>query len=288
MNFHERLVAGSPVLLDGATGSELEARGADVRLPLWSAACLLDLKGRSLLRTIHADYIRAGAEVITTNTFRTNPRALRTADLEDRAKTLTRAAVDEVRFAIEEAAQSQKIYIAGSVAPVEDCYRPDLVPPDEELYDEHRRHIDHLYEAGTDILLIETMNTIREARTAAAYAKQTDRPVLVSFVCKDEEHLYSGEPLEQAVTEISRLNPTAILVNCARPEVLEKNIEILKDTAKVPIGAYANVLVSEKFKATITPESHEDRVKNWVARFGLRLIGGCCGASPKFIERLVS
>src|SRR5262245_30418452 len=107
------------MLLDGGTGTELLRRGYRTTLPLWSAGALLDRP--DLVAAIHADYAKAGAEIVTANTFRTNVRALRKAGLEARAPELNRLAVKLAR-------DSGAPFVAGSIAPLEDCYRPDLVP----------------------------------------------------------------------------------------------------------------------------------------------------------------
>lgn len=285
MTFPDRLSHASPVLLDGATGSELEARGVNTELPLWSTIALLSNHGKKILRTIHADYMKAGAEIITANTFRTNFRALEKESMGSRAKELTRAAAEEVRFAYEESKITEPIFIAGSVAPVEDCYAPELVPPDEELYDEHRRHIDHLFDANVDLFLIETMNTIREAAIALAYAKQTQLPVLVSFICKDPEHLLSGESLEKAVERCEILKPDAILINCVDVNLMNQNLEALRSFTKLPIGGYANILKKgHTSESGISPQDYAKQMNEWIDRFDLRIVGGCCGTSPKHIQ----
>lgn len=287
MEFLKRLADKDPILLDGATGSQLEARGVSTELPLWSTIALLSNEGRQTLRSIHKDYILAGAEIITANTFRTNYRALKKENLHSRARELTRIAVDEVRFAYEESKVAAPVMIAGSIAPVEDCYSPELVPLDAELSDEHRRHIDNLYDAQVNILLIETMNTIREAMIALDYAKQTGWPVLVSFVCKDPEHILSGEPLEEAVHRSEKYGPQAILINCVDVHLMERNLEALRYLTKMPIGAYANVL--KKGHATQfenSPEEYSKIVRDWIGRFQLKIVGGCCGTTPKHIQIL--
>ncbi|MBL7960032.1 homocysteine S-methyltransferase family protein [bacterium] len=287
MTFSDRLSQSSIIILDGATGSELEARGVKTLLPLWSTVALLSREGRKTLRSIHRDYIHAGAEIITANTFRTNYRALKKESMESRAFELTRIAVDEVRFAREESKVTSPVLIAGSVAPVEDCYSPELVPASEELLDEHRRHIDNLYNSGVDVILIETMNTIREAVIALEYAKQTELPVLVSFICKDPEHLLSGESLEKAVESIAVLKPDVILINCVDVNLIEGNLEALRSLTSLPIGGYANVLKKgHTTESDITPQDYAKRVEDWINRFQMKVVGGCCGTTPKHIQYL--
>ena len=138
------------VLLDGATGTELNRRGVDTGLPMWSANALTTDTGLNVLRQIHLDYLNAGADVLTTNTFRAHRRAL--AGTGHAARELTRRAVATAQEAV--AQFGRHAQVAGSVAPLEDCYRPDQVPPDDECRAEHSERIHHLVEAGADLLLI--------------------------------------------------------------------------------------------------------------------------------------
>ncbi|MFN7842312.1 MAG: homocysteine S-methyltransferase family protein, partial [Pirellula sp.] len=141
------------LLLDGATGTELNRRGVDTGLPLWSANALTIDSGLNILREVHLDYLNAGADIITTNTFRTNRRALVGKGFS--ARELTLRAVSTAREAVAEF--GKPALVAGSVSSLEDCYRPDLVPSDDECIDEHTERIDHLVQGGIDLLLIETM-----------------------------------------------------------------------------------------------------------------------------------
>lgn len=290
MKQNQLLKSGS-IILDGATGTELERRGIRIDLPLWSAVALLDKEGRSALRSIHADYIRAGADIITANTFRTNIRTLKKAGLESGAKTLTQDAVEEVRRAVDFINADRQILIAGSVAPVEDCYSPERVPPDTELMSEHHRHIDYLYDAGVDVMLIETMNTIREARIVLEYCVQTGKQVLISYVCIDGEHLFSGEKLSDAVTMAAQYSPCAVLVNCATVDIIDKNLMIIRSKWEGRTGAYANILSDQVnknsgFEYSLTPAQYAEHVSRWMNNYQASITGGCCGTTPEHIKAI--
>ena len=151
------------LLLDGATGTELGRRGVDISLPLWSARALLDAP--KTLEAVHRDYLHAGADLITTCTFRTHRRSLAKGNLGDRARELTHRAVEIAQRARD--AVNRKAKVVGSVAPLEDCYRADLAPPLQQCEAEHREIIGQLLEAGVDGILIETQNTLRESAAAA-------------------------------------------------------------------------------------------------------------------------
>ena len=205
MAFIQRLQNPKPLLLDGATGSELERRGADTTLPLWSARALIE--AQDVLLNVHQDYVRAGAEVITTNTFRTHRRSLAKAGMGDRALELTYKAVEIAK-------RSGAAFVAGSIAPLEDCYSPDLVPTQAECEAEHAELAQNLADAGVDLILVEAMNCIREAVAATQAALNTGVPVLTSFVCRSDGRLFSGETVAAAVQAIAPLGVNGLLINC--------------------------------------------------------------------------
>lgn len=280
--FLQRLESGPPVLLDGATGTELIRRGSKLELPLWSAEPLLS--DHPSVLNVHREYVLAGAEVITANTFRTNRRTLQKVGLERNFRTLTMLAVDLAR-------QSGAPFVAGSIAPLEDCYRPDLVPPPETARIEHAEMAGVLAEAGCDLILIETMNTISEAVAAVQAAKSaTKLPVLVSFVCTAEGRLLSGQDPTDAARAVEGLGVAGVLTNCtplaAVPGVLEK----LRHTTLLPIGAYGNIGVEDaevgwKLAPHEAPDAYARAAEEWV-RLGARVIGGCCGTTPLHIQKL--
>src|SRR5262245_28162111 len=152
----ERLAEPAPLLLDSAMGTELERRGARSQLPLWSAWALVEAP--SLVLAIHRDDIEAGADILTANTFRTHRRSLQKGGKARRTEELTEQAVTLARRAAGES--PRPILVAGSLSPLEDCYRPDLVPEDGALWQEHGQQARLLAEAGVDLILAETHNTV--------------------------------------------------------------------------------------------------------------------------------
>jgi S-methylmethionine-dependent homocysteine/selenocysteine methylase len=281
----QRLCHGPPLLLDGATGTELERRGAPAALPLWSAHALLTAP--QLVEQIHRDYVQGGAEVLTANTFRTQRRALSRGGLADRTEELTERAVRLARRAARAAPAGRRVWIAGSVSPLEDCYRPDRVPADAALEREHDEHVRNLVQAGVDLLLIETMNTIREAEAATRAARRRHAAVLVSFVADAEARLLSGEPLAEAVGAIARLEPLGVLVNCLPPSAVHACLVVLRRFA-LPLGVYANLGPPDDetgFTRTeaCTPQEFAEHAASWQAA-GARMLGGCCGTTPDHLR----
>lgn len=281
------LSSSRPVLLDGAMGTELQRRGVDVRVPLWSARALI-AHPEEVLR-IHRDYIAAGAQIITTNTFRTTARTFGRAGLADRSAALTQQAVDLARQARLETS-APGVLLAGSMAPLEDCYSPDCVPDDVALLQEHATHAGRLADAGVDFLLLETLGTSREARAACTAALQTGLEVVVSFLCTGEGTLYSGESIAAAVRSIEPLGPTAFSLNCLSPRRLLPALRALQTATLLPIAVYANVgrPGDERagiFETEVTPEEYSRFAADWISR-GVAIIGGCCGTTPAYIEQL--
>src|SRR5439155_4461376 len=140
-----------------------------------------------------------GARVITANTFRANLRALRQTRLDGAGQAWMVHAAVGVAGAARNEARVPDALIAGSIGPAEDCYRPDLVPGNEELRAEHGWLVRQLSRSGVDLFLIETMNNIREARIAVEQVLSAGGRAWVSFVCDDDATLLSGEPLLGAV-----------------------------------------------------------------------------------------
>ncbi len=281
------LLRHRPLLLDGAMGTELQRRGLDVGLPLWSARALID--NPEEVEAIHREYIAAGAQIITANTFRTTRRTFLRAGLADHSALLTRRAVEIARKARTDC-EAGGILVAGSMAPLEDCYRPDLVPPEAALHAEHAELAERLAEAGVDFLLIETMGTLREARAACTAAVQTGLEVLVSFLCSGEGRLYGGDSIADAVRSIAPLGPAAFSLNCISPRRVDPALRALQAATSLPIAVYANVgrpggERDETFQADVTPEEYCRFAETWRDR-GVAIIGGCCGTSPAYIRQL--
>ncbi len=303
-SFVARLASGRMLLLDGATGTELQRRGVDTSLPLWSARALLEAP--DVLRAIHRDYAAAGADIITTNTFRTHRRTLARAGLGEGARALTPLAVKIAREVAQQG--DHEIFVAGSMSPLEDCYSPQLVPPDGELWIEHAEMAHDLAQAGCDLLLVETMNTSREAVIAARCAATTGLPVCVSFVAglnglppdqvdEGAAHealarvtLLSGESITGAVQAVQRLRPAVILINCVPLAYIDRAFDELRAAHRGPIGLYANVgHADDRIGWTLTddvqPAAYAQHARYWMQR-GAAIIGGCCGTTPDHIAAL--
>ncbi len=280
-----------PLFLSGATGTEIQRRGFPTTLPLWSAQVLFDRP--DLLTEIYLDYIRAGADIITTNTFRTQRRTLALAGLADETERINRLAVDLAVAARDAEKRSRPVYIAGCITTLEDCYRPDLVPAPGVCAAEHDEQVSLLAETPVDFFLLETFNTITEAEIAAKKVAKTGRPFAVSFTAGLDGNILNGDTWENAVVRLAPLSPLVIMVNCVAPDVATHALGLLAPVAKahnIPFGAYANgtgVAGGEEgwlFSQTGSPvQEYAGECKKW-QKMGATVIGGCCGTSPEYTK----
>lgn len=262
-------------------GTELQRRGADTRLPLWSARALIE--SPELVLAIHREEVSAGAEVLTANTFRTHRRTLEKAGVGARAGELTGLAVALARQAARES--GRRVLVAGSLSPLEDCYRPDLVPEDAVIEREHAEQALALAGAGADLILAETHNTVRELCAAVRAAKVTGLPVVASVVTDGKGNLLSGEPIEEAVSALAPLRPEVLSINCVPAARLAGDLYRLAAASPgIPLAAYGNLGLPADdtgwvFTESLTPEEYAGHARGWLEA-GARLVGGCCGTTP--------
>ncbi len=285
-------LAHGPLVLDGALGTELERRGVPTPAPLWSAAALINAP--EVVAKIHREYVAAGADILVADTFRTNSRTLaragRLADgpqLNRLAVALARAAADDT--AIRRPGRPRPL-VAASVAPVEDCYTPERVPSDAELADEHAPLARWLADAGAELLWIETMGTLREARAAITAARDVGLPAAVSFVTGEDGRLLGGDELATAVTAIEPFDPVAIGLNCIPPAGMTRQLPSLRALTGRPLAAYAHVnnaapIRGWSFAGAVTPAEYGRLAVAW-RRAGAVIIGGCCGTTPAHVAEV--
>jgi S-methylmethionine-dependent homocysteine/selenocysteine methylase len=278
----------SPLILDGAMGTELERRGFDARLPLWSAWALIEAP--DLVKQIHADYVRAGAQVLTAATFRTTRYSLAKENLASWAEELAALAIRLAREAAEEADPETEITVAGSLAPLEDCYHPEQAPSNEVLAREHAHTAGLLAAAGADLILVETQNSAREAMIAARVALATGLPVWVSLMPRSADQLFNGDSLADTAKTIYELGVEAILVNCCPPDVAKDAVRLLRKTLPdARLGAYPNSAAHEgrpwEFASAYAPSTFA----RWALDIAgeVDILGSCCGTTPEHVAAMV-
>jgi S-methylmethionine-dependent homocysteine/selenocysteine methylase len=259
---------------------------------------------------LHAEYLAAGADVLRTNTFQLNPRIylnvfrnrahmrhIGAPTLENLTPKLLRTSVEVARRARAAAGKDAQVAVAGVLSPLEHCFRPDLAPTPEVARREHDEQARALAEAGADFFLLESMNTLAEAKAALAATRATGKPVWVSFLLGPEGELLSREPLERAAKETEQGGAEAVLVNCAPPEDVTRALARLAKFTSLPFGGFAHVgrfsPPSWKFEFfpqfieqdSWPPPRYAEEARRW-REAGATILGACCGAAPDHIAAL--
>jgi S-methylmethionine-dependent homocysteine/selenocysteine methylase len=293
---HERLAQGGTIVLDGGIGTEILRR--DVT---WADHQVLDRP--TVVRAIHRDYIEAGADVISTNTFQLTRRALYNhfrdeahrkqvgaTDLDDRAERLLRAAA---RLAVETrdaTATVRPVAVAGAITTLEWCFRPDLAPAPEQARAEYVETIGTLADAGCDLVLIETVNSVSEAKVALEAANEVGLPCWMAFAPTERGKLFTGETLADAEAALAPLGVDVILVNCAPPDDCRAGLVEMAKVRSGPKGLYPHIGRFDPpewlFMDEYPPDRYASEAKAWREQ-GATVIGGCCGTTPDTIAAVV-
>ncbi len=300
----DKLDDGKVVVLDGGVGTEvLKRTGRWVRNGIEASP--------DVIREIHRDYIDAGAEVLTANTFQVarhtflnffhdldHMRAIGAPGLEDRAAELQRMAVGYALEARKAAGAERRVAVAGSISPLNHPFRSDRTPDHASAEREHAETARSLAAAGVDFLLLETMNTLAEARAALAAARTTGLPVWVSLAPNGRAETLGREPLASAAG-LAALGAGAILVNGAPPAHVGEAVKALAAVADSPVGGYALLgrYAPPSWKMDFyprfvgweetTPDEYAEEAASWVES-GARIVGGCSGTTPDHIRAVAA
>ena len=287
-------------VLDGAMGGEIQRRVPAAAHGLWSATALLDHP--QMVVDIHREYIDAGATIVTTNTYSTVPSYLGKAGLAERYPELTASAARLARRAVAESGAAEgEVLVAGSLPPLSESYRADLVPDAEAALPIYGTMVKAMVDY-VDLFLCETMASAAEARHAAsqALAFGEGKPVYVSWTLAETpgEGLRSGETIGEAFSRLDDLRLDAFLFNCTHPEAIEVAIGELTELTDKPIGCYPNRLnrvpegwtLDNELNTGLRPDLPEDVYVASILRCieqGASIVGGCCGIGPGYIRALV-
>jgi S-methylmethionine-dependent homocysteine/selenocysteine methylase len=296
-----------PLLLDGGLGRELLKRGVPILTDIWSGTALTEAPEK--VRDVHADFIAAGADIVTTNTYGLARKRLTRAGAEARFAELHRTAG---QLAVEARdAAGRDVAIAGSLPPYSGSYRPDLVEPFETLLPLYTEQAAVLA-PYVDLFICETMSSAGEALAAASGAVKTGKPVWIAWTLHEDRsgRLRSGETVSEAAAVVAHLPIAAFLANCCAPESITAAMPALAVAGHGKFGGYANTFAPvptdwasyggrkldpsnwEEYESSALPlrrdldaESYAAHARRW-RQMGATILGGCCGAGPEHIARL--
>jgi methionine synthase I (cobalamin-dependent) len=315
MILQDKLDSGAVIVLDGATGSEVSRLGGEMSGTAWCA--LANMTHPNTVRLVHEEYIRAGADVITANTFATCRHVLAAADLADQTVAINKRAVELARQARDNVAASRPVAVAGSmsnmVAWIDGTISPDpeFFPTREQEAANQREMADALAQAGADFLILEMMRDVERASLCLEAAIATGLPVWVGLSCsvtadghvtgwsmaQQEPHrLSDGHVMEEAL-------PLADIINALKAvggdvfgimhstiEATHPGLYILFENWNGPVMAYPETLRPDRQNGdpspSATPAEFSDACRSYVEA-GVQIVGGCCGTTIEHIRAMV-
>ena len=295
----QRMSRGEVIILDGATGTELQRRGVPMDELSWSATAIVTHP--DVIREVHRDYIRAGADIITTNTFGTLSLSLRGTRLADRVAEVNRRAVELAREA--RSGSDRPVCIAGSMAGmIGTVYWRDASSSAEEVRRAYREQATLLADAGVDLLFLEMTQDIDVGVAAVEGACAAGLPLWVAFSCNFMSALKGAErplvaqrrdgteyPFEQLIEPVMAAGGEVAGVNHSEVDMMDRALEVVFKHWKGPISVYPNsgdwTPPNWGFDTVISPDAFVASAESWVAR-GAQVVGGCCGIGPDHIRLL--
>lgn len=271
------------VLLDGATGSGLMAAG----MPKGVCTEQWVMEHKDVIVDLQKKYVDAGSQIIYAPTFGANPISLSKFHLEDQIEIINCTLVSYSKEAA-----AGKAYVAGDLTTTGEMMDPFGDLTYDEAYKAYKTQIQHLVNAGVDILVVETMFNVQETLAALEAAQAVcDLPVMCSMTVDADGSFFMGGNIFNAAGILADAGADAVGVNCSvGPDQLESVIQNLVKTVSIPVIAKPNAgmpTISSDGQAVyhMTPEDFT-RHMEVLKKSGARIIGGCCGTTPEFIAQL--
>ena len=275
---------GKCIMIDGATGTELERRGVPQIPNAWNGGGALSHP--EILKQIHKEYIELGAKIIITNTFATGKHTLKDANQIHNFEKLNSEGVLVAKKACKEVNKGS--LIAGGISYWTFTKNK---PPLKILKENVKDQALILKKNGVDLLILEMMEDIKRMMITIEGAKNVNLPIWVGLSCKKDSFgkvvLLNGDSLEKALDNLKNRNIDLINIMHTEIPLINACLDILQNNWKGLIGVYAHSGVMEKtnwtFEEVISPEHYSKYVKEWIER-GINLVGGCCGITTEHIR----
>jgi len=286
------IFASRPVLADGAMGTVLYARGIFIN------RCYdeLNLSDPGLILAVHEEYLQAGAEILESNTFGANRFRLARHGLAGKVREINAAGVRVARQAVDRLKEKQggEAWVAGSVGPLGVRLEPLGKTGLDEARAAFAEQIGALAEAGVDMLILETMPALNEARQALEAARETapELPVLVMVTVDVDSNCLDGSSSQQAAALLTEWGAGAVGVNCSTgPSTVLTAIEAMRSATSLPLAGFPNAGMPRAVEGRniylCSPEYMANFARKAIAA-GAQFVGGCCGTTPNHIRAMRS
>ena len=293
----QRLENNETIILDGAIGAELEKKGAKMHKDLWCGTC--SVESPDLVKKVHEEYILAGADIITTNTYATTPIAMKQYGFDNQVNEFNKKSVQLAKEAVNNS--NKDIAVAGSVSTFGSLYKYGL----EAMKPGFKEQLNILSNEGVDLIILEAMSSQADiVETIVECSSQTKLPVWLSISCVIDDNTnkvmlgFSDtfdtdtniyEDFETSMDNFSKIHQGPILIAHSDIEVTGQAIKIAKKKFNGVLGAYPNRGHYEKphwkFVDNITPSEYLEKARSWVDD-GAQIVGGCCGVGVEEIKAI--
>lgn len=308
MTLDDKLRKGDVIVLDGAVGGEIARLGGEMHAAAWCAVA--NKTHPDTVRRVHEEYIRAGVDVVTTNTFATCRHVLAGAGLADETVAINTRAVELARTAIENVSPGRPVAVAGSmsnnVAWIPGTFSPDerYLPSPEQEAANYREMAEALAAAGVDFLLMEMMLNVEHASRVTQAAVDTGLPVWVGVSCSLRDDgsvtawdMHTEEPadrlsdshragqpisLESVVDALIAFGPQVVGIMHSRVESIGPGLDVLRQRWDGPVMVYPETAGAHN----VAPDAFAAHCRRWVEG-GVQIVGGCCGTTIEHIRALV-
>ena len=293
----QRLENNDTIILDGAIGAELEKKGAKMHKDLWCGTC--SVESPDLVKKVHEEYILAGADIITTNTYATTPIAMKQYGFDDQINEFNKKSVQIAKEAVKNS--NKDIAVAGSVSTFGSLYKFGT----EAMKPGFKEQLKILSGEGVDLIILEAMSSQADiVETIIECSLESKLPVWLSISCVIDDKTnkvmlgYNDtidsdtsiyEDFETSINNFSKIHKGPILIAHSDIEVTGQAIKIAKKKFNGVLGAYPNRGHYEKphwkFVDNITPSEYLEKAKSWVED-GAQIVGGCCGVGVEEIKAI--
>ena len=289
MRFLDRLATGETILADGAMGTMLQAAG----LEKGDAPEELNLSRPETVLHVHRGYVNAGSEIILTNSFGGTRFRLAKHGLAEKVYELNRRAAELARESGEALRPgSGQVIVGGSMGPTGEFFAPVGILAADEARATFAEQAKALADGGADLLVIETMADLQEAKAAIEGAREsTDLPLVCTMTFDTKLHTMMGVSPRKAAETLTNWGVQAIGANCGTgPEEVEKVMEQMKEALpEAVLWAKPNAGVPRLIEGRAEYDATPELMADYALRFenlGVRIIGGCCGSTPEHIAAM--
>ena len=301
ISISERLEQDRIILLDGGVSTEIQKRGVSLDPNVWSGLTIKTHPDQVL--QVHEDYIRAGSQVITANTYSTARHVLESINLGHEAKLLNYKSVQIAKQARDNAAD-RDVWVAGSMSSMPPLMGSHDISLGKHARVSYREQADVLAEAGVDLIIVEMMRDIENAAIVIEAAVSTGLPVWIGYstmMDKDgigvkglrwlDQGKYSiSDDFSAMIKKLSPLGGQAAGIMHTKIGNIEPALKVLKQHWNGPLLTYAETGRLEfpdwHFGEACDPDKYAAQIKGWVEKYGVKIVGGCCGTGPEHIRAL--